>query len=118
MITAAELRIGNWILDFGIACKVHPLIIARLVTIENEGKICINIDPIPLTEEVLIKAGFVEQDMTGDSSEWYIPGERSLFSLIKENKFCYNYKTEINYLHQLQNLHYVLTSKELEIKKL
>ena len=69
--------------------------------------------PITLTEEILLKCGFVYDDEFGlfslhpitlykqDGIFWY--------GLLFDN-------IEIKYLHQLQNLYFALTGEELEIK--
>ena len=98
-----------------------------------------DLSPIPLTEEILLKCGFNMIDKEGfkisqikkdgifsleirgkyprdtmfirfDVSENSILCELSLF---EKNHRVY---IDIKYLHQLQNLHFALTGKELDIK--
>jgi hypothetical protein len=63
-----------------------------------------NIKPIELTEEILFKCVFALNHV---------------FLYKHEGSFWHdtlNGSIEIKYLHQLQNLYYILTGKELEIK--
>jgi hypothetical protein len=120
---ANELRLNNLVLDYGIITPVNYLMISRLVGIEDSGKICINLTPLPLKEEWLVKLGFEkgvddylnEQPVFRKGIEIYChvnshtPYEWSL----------YNYndkKVYINFVHQLQNLYFALTGEELTIK--
>jgi hypothetical protein len=102
-----ELRIGNWVLS--------PT--QGEIQIENgwqidEGE---EVKPIPLTEEWLIKFGFEYSDLNGDSGLWKIPP----FQIYgKYNQFIYDYRLDVNYVHQLQNLYFALTGEELTIKKI
>ena len=70
---------------------------------------------IPLTEEWLIKLGFMEHDAAFDKDEWcfYIEkhGGNWCLLMLRDNFYI---KT-IEYVHQLQNLYYALTGEELEI---
>jgi hypothetical protein len=69
--------------------------------------------PIVLTEEILIKAGFKRQNNAlngpykNDFSLWN-PREETIFTL---NDTLFTPK--IKYIHQLQNLYYILTGEEL-----
>lgn len=82
--------------------------------------------PIPLTEEWLVKFGFEQHDV-------YKGCYDKDFNIIKiqfdvDGMLCYfhdgidwgtfNYKSDytIKYVHQLQNLYFSLTGKDLEIK--
>lgn len=81
--------------------------------------------PIPLTEELLLKCGFETEHygfsnvnielsygcfLCGGISQDYDVG---LF--VSTNGAEYAVSNEIKYLHQLQNIYYALTGKELEI---
>lgn len=118
---AKELRIGNWINEQGMFIQVG-MINSNLF----EGS-----EPIPLTEEILLKAGFEPRDgiqfnpkslyktgigritleaSKGSDDEWH-------FDL--ETNIGLGFNTVVNrpiYLHQLQNLYFALTGTELEIE--
>tara|TARA_R110000822_G_scaffold233483_2_gene364915 strand:+ start:131 stop:478 length:348 start_codon:yes stop_codon:yes gene_type:complete len=65
--------------------------------------------PIPLTEEWLLKFGFDIQLVEIVLGEFYLKKTENHFEY-----YCNN-RVQIKYVHQLQNLYFALTSKELEI---
>ncbi len=68
------------------------------------------IEPIPLTEEWLLKFGFVYNDTWGR----YFKGHEELRKEI--NGFCYFLNGSwlfVDYVHKLQNLYFALTNEEL-----
>jgi hypothetical protein len=123
---AKGLRIGN------IVCNKSAENTESVVCgISNQGMIRFDynirswyelrdIEPIPLTEEWLLKFGF-ENDRNG----YRLVDKYSLsISCDKDNKLhpCYGDRILLNavtldYVHQLQNLYYALTGEELIIKK-
>jgi hypothetical protein len=112
---AKELRIGNWVnngeqLDYVIDTS-------SMMDLMNEAQVnegLTGLKPIPLTEEWLLKFGFEYSDLNGDSGLWKIPP----FQIYgKYNQFIYDYRLDVNYVHQLQNLYFALTGEELEIKE-
>lgn len=107
MIQANELRIGNW---------VYSLILeenAQITSINSSIKDLLN--PIELTEEILLKCGFKHK-----GGGFYIHC-KSLIELcnVSDKFFVVGFKDvslgNIYYLHQLQNLYFALTGQELEI---
>ena len=111
---ANELRLGNWVSnDWGDYCKDTYI-----------GENGYEFDcPIPLTEEILLKAGLIKsKDDLGDT-----------FHIMEEDGFTARYtmrywdkkeywfmcgmgRVNFNYVHQLQNLYFALTGEELEIQ--
>lgn len=99
------------------------------------------LEPIPLTEEILLKCGFVEIKVLGGESHFSIElgqnvmlvvsnvgsvtccacmckvsqHENSLYC-VSNSVFDFPHVGERLSLHQLQNLYFALTGKELEIK--
>ena len=116
MIQPQELRIGNYYKGASRG-NIETVTWQTLRDLE-EGKL--NCLPILLTEEILLKFGFIKDEWcftfpfngghTQYGLEWY--GDKLGFStsdgLTKE--------TWIYYVHQLQNLYFALTGKELTFK--
>lgn len=131
MITASELRIGNWVMYNDQNETPMPtaiqICIQDLILINENVKDC-NYKPIPLTEEILLKCGFQKRESSA-CNEYYIGINQVtkdwLFSitwLIKPESInapnCPFYRNgghNIYYLHELQNLFYSLTKTELII---
>jgi len=134
---ARELRIENYIQLYlkpdDSEMTKHKIISIFYNNIENEYfveledgfKVNINkgIVPIPLTEEILLKCGFDKYTKSegiffknSDFFELHQFNENGDFSYKcgdnLEGNFVY---IRIDYLHQLQNLHFALTGVELEI---
>ena len=125
-----ELRIGNYVLSDGIRVEVDGLGIGyEITTTANfEGSCNGKIEPIPLTEEWLVKFGFDNRLLKkiGDS-DLYLQGDNA--DSLKEygvylstdigDGLCSEPNTFIEgffYVHQLQNLYFALTQTELKIK--
>lgn len=130
MIQPNELRIGNWV------NPKFPMIVASVgkdfIYADFEGNLGdlweFNTKdnpaiPIPLTPEILEKAGFVQDiqkellrlhDSYGSRVEWFYKKNYGLFFVLDSE-----YETEVikpvQYLHQLQNLYFALTGIELSI---
>ena len=123
-----ELRLANWVSrSWG---KGKPLQISGFMadTVwfkygKNEYFSDLkNIKPIPLTEEWLVKFGFYNCDNSID--RWFQISRDSLLKIFVSangDTFLAFYGDErimkIDYLHQLQNLYFALTNKELEISE-
>jgi hypothetical protein len=109
---AQELRIGNYLQDFGgnIAQVIHL----------TKDKIILE-SPITLTEEWLLKLGFEwnithqaihKEDFGFDLNSLYYGGY-SLTTFKKGTTIvCF-----IQYVHQLQNIYVALTGEELTLQK-
>jgi hypothetical protein len=119
MIHAKELRIGNIVNEFGLPIKIDARILLKLSEIEVKDKICIDLSYIPLTEEWLLKFGFV---WSIQHQAHYLKGFDYVIDVC--NGFCrvIKYKRngdhliDVKYLHELQNLYWCLTGEELIIK--
>jgi hypothetical protein len=128
---ANELRIGNYLFVPGIDREVivSAIFKSHYVCEDSDGirfneSVRINYQPIPLTEEWLLKFRFHKKD-----AEWYLHPCFEL-KIIVFNKGEFNgvmfytrtihtdftpiYCTKhINHVHQLQNLYFALTGEEL-----
>lgn len=109
-----ELRIGNLFQTIGGKERTVDLKeLTRIQRIPNLYK------GIPLTEEWLLKLGYVKNERVK-----YIYDFRPLQLMFTPNGFEYFHSQPyggnfliIKYVHQLQNLYYSLTNKELTIKQ-
>ncbi len=134
MITAQELRIGNFIFEtqgeyqhesdsFNFNendknFRIVDLDILKLIHSNNEYYL---FQPIPLTPEILEKCGFEKDE---HDFELKINFEARLKWSAEDNPakevtlWLHNdYPAQsIFYLHQLQNLYFALTGEELEVK--
>lgn len=129
MITANELRIGNWVqfkdnlYQIDVVSKHFPFL-----NTDEFGVGVVhynNMQPIPLTPEVLEKCGLKRHkcgisgaDMWQGMDGWSIDNHFFSGWLFrgngKELKLVGYYNSEIKYIHQLQNLYFALTGEELQ----
>jgi hypothetical protein len=120
---ATELRIGNLVYN-----RHNEIYIVNENTFQDfrypkmDGNY--GYSGIPLTEEWLLKAGFKTR-VTINHSVQYFKGENPitndwLFDILwlegYSEPFYRNGFHKIKYVHQLQNLYFVLTCEELEVK--
>lgn len=119
MINAKELRIGNWV--YGVSDRVETIASisesscqTSLIGVENSTPLE-NLSPIPITEDILLKLGFGVSDRTSKYKIWMTSKDEE-FGLIQNSAgftTYYNQKTKYAYVHQLQNIFFDLTGKEL-----
>jgi len=116
-----ELRIGNYVTDSktGKVVTVDGIqFTGRVVTHDesyDDWKRGIESVGIPLTPEILEKAGFEKGDIGYDNYEkgYYTVMVRGQGITISNR---HGYLATIKYLHQLQNLYFALTGEELPIE--
>ena len=117
MIKANEFRIGNlFILPNGDIGKIsyHEI---RLMVVAIEKP---DYQPIPLTEEWLLKFGF---EWSIQHQAHYLNGFDFVIDICTDYSRVIKYKrggevmTRIQHVHQLQNLYFALTGEELTIKE-
>jgi hypothetical protein len=123
-----ELRIGNWVEDEDDSHDRWQVERIEPGKEETKGMWFVNgrwtedLQPIPLTPEILEKAGFMEsQDNT-----YYLPKMDYTVDFVgvilwKKEYFRLNEEftsvgKPIQYLHQMQNLFFALTGEELNIE--
>lgn len=115
---ANELRIGNYVYDD---------VLKDIDTVYQLDLRCVNdcyikdlnneMKPIPLTEEWLLKFGFV---VFGIDKDHYSLHDFKLFDVggyYIVTPLPHEYKPIIKHVHQLQNLYFALTGEELTIKE-
>jgi hypothetical protein len=110
---AEELRIGNWVKDENGPYQIKG------EHLDEDNFPTIQTWEIPLTEEWLLKFGFVKQmvwtfsiPLVGNLEMIYYLGEKG-WSIGNQS---YSSFSNLKYVHQLQNLYFALTGKELTIK--
>ena len=124
---ASELRIGNYVKY--LTLNGNSEILANGIYLFELGEL--ELDPILLTEEWLLKFGF-ENNKHGNWNRYFKDGiyPRSFafqfykngrvdfwygdFNVGNLNRIKYN---PLQYVHQLQNLYFALTGKELEYEQ-
>lgn len=116
-MNARELRIGNYIKIEGLNKPVPVSIIDTTET--SEQTTC---KPIELTEEWLLRFRFEKIEDKIDIFErdrlriWLGGSGQSLAYLIEEDTTIAHYiPNKVKYVHQLQNLYFALTAKELKL---
>lgn len=107
MIQPAERRIGNWVYLTWEPFKITP---------ESYNYNDSLFDPILLTEDILLKCGFVAHDMA-DLGIWCGLRINDEITLSFDNGRIWigQFETHTESVHQLQNLYFALTDTELEI---
>lgn len=119
---AIELRIGNLVWeDYGGIYEVANLFCDNYIDLKKQGINVIgrysfdSIKPIPLNENWLFKIGYV----LTPSGTYLHPNSGNFIWFEKDMKCSIAgefYPIDIKYVHQLQNLYFALTGKELIIK--
>ena len=125
MISANELRIGNYLLITGESISISSGFIADYdFSVKNNFSsntplIKDSIEPIPITEEWLLKFGF-EYFESNDSYQLDTDLGFCIWGRIHYGFYIFanseELGSEIRYVHELQNLYFALTKKELELK--
>lgn len=121
---AQELRVGNYLERYGKRVKIVEIGIKHKNDTnyylrcegDNNGYWMDQFKPIPLTEEVLLKCGFI---LFGQGYIHETMRYNDLFKIREDGYIVYvvkdNYITKLKHLHELQNLYYALTNQELNI---
>lgn len=129
-----DLRIGNYIHPISYFKSTeeidsHIYLQARIIN-ESGGLICSNgrhlkpgsFAPVMMTPELKQKLGFIKTDFSGIPNMGGVMWRKMLPNVIVD---IYDDKTVLNlnipiphitFLHQWQNLHYILTGQEIKIE--
>jgi hypothetical protein len=115
-MNAKELRLGNYLQ--GEDGQVHIVESLNSYGGEeiNEGGPDVYYEPIPLSQEWLLKFGFKDHRIL-------LPGDGELEIRLKGTTFhiwpsdgqteSHNYRNIVEFVHQLQNLYFAITGEEL-----
>jgi hypothetical protein len=124
-MNANELRIGNWYNWYADSKYYQFQVEPKDFTHGNMP----NYEPIPLTEEWLLRFGF---EKTEGGGNWNFPlheifKDKNFFKVSKLDNYFYwynqvdddyySYMHNIQHVHQLQNLYFALTNEELTLKQ-
>jgi hypothetical protein len=126
MISCYELRIGNYVLVNGNFQQVFAInrTVAFVAEEDNEEMASEhnleNVQPIPLTEDILRQCGFVYHDYfkfwqlitTGIRSEMNISPDYEVIDFMRKPIL-----KKLTSLHQLQNIYFLLKGRELQFAK-
>jgi len=123
---AEELRLGN------LVSNMNPRHNDSILTIESIGDnhevnvfyrkyLLSELEPIPLTEEWLLKFGF-EFHTNANCQNFYYAKDAFICIRADEDFEWFRYYNgdfyhELKYVHQLQNLYFALTGEELTLKQ-
>lgn len=107
-----ELRIGNYVNWINTKEQDALFLIEEIKQLNYHD--CFQ--PIPLTEEWLLKFRFKETK-EAKTIKWFNKGKLDIV-LSDENFIVFDYLVlkHIKHVHQLQNLYFALTGEELQIK--
>ena len=118
---AKELRIGNLIFKNNDIYEISSLFFVDLHDglIRESYNNNYDIKPIPITEEWLLKFGFIK-DMAWTYSIELINNNRLVYYL-GEKGWSIGHKnysdfTNLIYIHEVQNLYFAITGTELKLK--
>jgi len=111
-IAANELRVGNWYKN-----KSDDYPFNQIKYGHEIDYVAVYCEPIPLTEEWLLKLCFNHDDGIYSSKN-----ELIVFYIERDELECeylgYSLPIKIKHVHQLQNLYFALTGEELTINEL
>lgn len=117
MIQATELRIGNYLRltasspteTVSAIGQVSGIVKDMVIMGDGLASPFRNLEPIPLTEEWLLKAGFEK------FGNVYFGGHKVNLTITESFETIFNdlLAIKLNYVHQLQNLYFALTGEEL-----
>ena len=125
MIQASDLRIGNLVKYCASFVEITsvPKIKSEIIyfnfgSTDNYCAYFKEISPIPITEKWLLKFGFYKEHYEDDFTKYCIVFEDIKFEFYiyynGNKKICFGKLTIMfKYVHQLQNLYFALTGKEL-----
>lgn len=110
-IKPSELRLGNWLIIGTTYTQLEE--ISRWDDLND-------VQPIPLTPEILEKAGLKKGSLGGyiiklPNRENFLDWDSSTGMYLEDRESNGLELDHIQYLHQLQNLYFALTGTELEI---
>lgn len=126
---AEDLRVGNFVKHRNTELQICQIFVDSFQGMYVGGKgsyTYANSDPIPLTEEWLLKFGFHDRSGTMKNRLGYGIDINTMIEIawyklgndvrLQSKGSGWTFNTKILYVHQLQNLYHSLTGEELTIK--
>ena len=122
-----DLRIGNWVANKdGFPVVVLVIDQAMVLIDSSRDPKCFNTNnvhvsslvPIPLTPELLEKSGCVRYAYSPTLINYTFTGFNSWFNAEMKH-FAVDFGNQcvaVHHLHEIQNLYFILTGREVEIK--
>jgi hypothetical protein len=132
-LQTTELRIGNLVMQNGFYGYVYSIGSPEprkekrfsdkaIITLFDNGLTTVPIDeiePIPLTEEILLKLGFKQNEQFKTNFKFYLKDNEIEINIYNGNNNSWlndRYVINLKYVHQLQNLFFSLCGEELTVK--
>ena len=128
MISCYELRLGNHVMANQNLLKISAITSTTILTIDAEGNDAEEateykreeVEPVPLTDELLKEFGFVYHDYfkfwqlitTGIRSEMNLSPDYEVIDFMRKPIL-----KKLTSLHQLQNIYFLLKGRELQFAK-
>lgn len=128
MITAQQLRLRNWILlkDSKLFAQIEGILDKDRLDIFVDGNDAFNgivdinkVQPIKLTEEIILSCGFSSNGIYDNVYQFeyfhLTLNKKTKSGLLVIDNNSMQLEVEIYTLHQLQNIYYSLTNKDLTV---
>ena len=120
-----ELRINNWVQFKHTETPVRVILGDFVMAREYKDERLDDYEPIPLTEEWLVKFGFEKKQNKFDNRwdneygfEIEVQGDKYAYCVWDESApHLTTFLGHCKYVHQLQNLYFALTGEELTLNK-
>jgi hypothetical protein len=120
---ANELRIGNYYYGDVLFPSEYNVITANDLVELDSDPLDDYYQPLPLTEEWLLRMGFEKKENSlftkkleyNYNSLKYCEDYKIWIYYNDDNDAACNYIADLNFVHELQNLYFALTKKELTI---
>lgn len=126
MVSTLDLRVGNWVIASDVIGRITSVSETEVVFegLENAVK-QEDLHPVPLTKELLEKSGFRQLKQTDlfekiplEGFTYKLHAQRVMIFHPGDNTLCHWLNTRIVFVHQLQNLYYCLTGREIYFETL
>lgn len=123
MVPTFDLRIGNWLSVSGDIYRITAVSDTKVHFKGLKGAVSQDdLHPIPITPELLEKAGFKQRAKTNlydkiplEGFTYHIYWNKIMVFHAPDNTLCHWLNTRIVFLHQLQNFYYYLTGREISV---